>query len=267
MKKKRTKITVIIIVCFAAAFLFFIWMRAGAPTAQRIVGAPTRLFYALGAGLKAAPNFFKNRAYLKSENARLDAQVQKYAIDQAKYKSLEEDYAALSTLVGYRKSDKNPPVFARVIGYAPDPFVDSVIIDRGLQEGITLDAPVIVNDGIFVGKISKVWDHLASVRLVSDSHSKVAAKVLGREGAFGVLEGRGALFNLAMIPKTIALQIGDIVVTEISGTTMPAGLTVGTIASINADIQGPFQSALVSPLVSTKDISFVAVLKQLMPSL
>jgi len=67
-------------------------------------------------------------------------------------------------------------------------------IDKGLSSGLKLDQAVVINDN-YIGKINKIEAQTATVQLLSDPDSKVAAFSQGLEGkAKGILIGQPMVY-------------------------------------------------------------------------
>lgn len=240
---RQRRFSKIILSIIGVVLVLSIWARSGAPEVRVLFSPFIRLF---GGSIAS---------HVTEDVAQMQLCVQ----DQSAYESLQKLYADLQALVGYQEQQQQSLMTARVIGYAKDPFQRAVFIDRGSQDGITAQSPVVVREGIFVGTISRVWDHSSLVLLAGDRQSKIPAKILGREGTLGMLEGRGMLYHLTLVPRDAEVMVGDIVVTSHLGISIPPGLVIGIVSEVGESEENPFKTILVSPLASFESLSFVAV--------
>ena len=86
-------------------------------------------------------------------------------------------------------SDANPgiKITARVIGVSPDPMRQWIRIDRGEQDGVQAHMAVVTPDGV-AGQVVQTTSNAASVMLVTDTNSRIGARVQRGRGHRG---GRG----------------------------------------------------------------------------
>lgn len=259
MKRNRKIVTTLIGGALIGALFFFLWVPRGPVGAREATRPVVKLFYALGRSVMTLPRFFQSRQSLRMENMRLRVELEALTLDYAAFEAQKKETKALAALLRYDAPEDTHRITARITGYARDPFTLTVFIDRGKENGIIKDAPVIVRNGLLIGRVVRVWDKSALVLLALDTRSKIPAKVLDREGALGVLEGHGALYRLTLLPRDVRIERGDIIVTETFGV-VPAGLVLGTVAELEETSETPFQTAVVLPPFEPNELSFVAVI-------
>lgn len=148
-------------------------------------------------------------------------------------------------------------VGAEVIGRAVDPLATTFIINRGEDDGIKLDNPVIIANGILVGKIIKVLKNEAVVRLINDNNSKIGATILNQDNSLGLVEGGYGLgVKMDYIPQNEVINIADVVVTSGLTEGIPRGLIIGKIEVVEKQAHEPFQQAI---LITSADLSYINV--------
>lgn len=260
MKRSVRKIIVksCLMIGALVALLFLIYK--GASEARSVFSPITTFAYSIGAWLNRLPHPWENQKRLQNENNQLKKLVQQLAINQSACVELQNDFTNLNALVGYNDRQKTRTITARVLGFAKDPFHDAIYIDRGTSDGVAINAPVLIQDGILIGTVAKTWKETALIQLARDLQSKIPAKIMNRDGAVGILEGHGVQYHLALIPRDIKVEENDIVVTEATGTTIPSGLVIGKVTAVTTDKKNPFKTAFVAPLAVFKEQSFVVVL-------
>jgi len=150
-------------------------------------------------------------------------------------------------------------VRARVTSGAVANFDETIEINKGSNDGIKKDMPVVTGTGL-VGSIVQVSDNRAVVRLVTDTSFQVGVNALGT--AFnGVARGQGSDHQLkATMDVTAQVAPGQILVTRsIPGGRFPSDLPVGTVATVTAD-DGSLQRAIdVNLLADMQDLTYVSV--------
>jgi len=80
--------------------------------------------------------------------------------------SLTEENAALKLALEYKKNTKKKLIVAEVIGYATDPLLKIIIIDRGGEDGIKEGMPVINEYGVLIGRIDRVSGERSFVKQI-----------------------------------------------------------------------------------------------------
>jgi rod shape-determining protein MreC len=122
----------------------------------------------------------------------------------------------------------------------------SMLIDVGVENGITSNMPVISTGGV-VGKIIAAGHRSSTVQLLFDPACKVAAKVQA-SGAQGILTYIGGNYlTLRDVPIEESALPGDSVVTSGMGGIFPEGLFVGTILRSGEMEGGLFHSIRIVP--------------------
>ena len=126
---------------------------------------------------------------------------------------------------------------------------DFILIDKGSEDGISKNMPVITQQKVLVGKIGEIYKNFSKVILISNEESSFNGKIQKEEKDIsGVVKGQEdfrILFDL--IPREENLSQGDIVVTSALGGIFPKGLLVGKIKGIKKSDVEPFQQAEIEP--------------------
>jgi rod shape-determining protein MreC len=134
-----------------------------------------------------------------------------------------------------------------------------MIIDRGSNDGITVNDAVVNADGL-IGRVVLTTKDMAKIQLVTDSSCAVGT-LLERTRRQGVLRGDGAKgAQLYEIPSLADVQPGDRLLTAGIDGIYPKGIPVGTVvrAEHGADL---FKSITVRPAVDFSGIESVIVLQ------
>lgn len=109
-------------------------------------------------------------------------------------------------------------------------------LDRGSADGVQRDMGVIGAQGI-VGVVSEVSPHFALVISVLSNELSPSVQI-ARTGHFGLLKwdtGDPATASLTDVAKHVLVETGDTVVTRGGDGIFPAGVPVGTVASVTND--------------------------------
>lgn len=128
-----------------------------------------------------------------------------------------------------------------------DPTRQRLVLDAGGRDGVAVGQSVIDAGGL-VGQIIAVRPGTATVLLLTDPDHAVPVMV-GRSGvrlvAYG--KGRSDRLELANIPLSSDVRVGDTAVTSGLGGRFPAGFPVGTITALHPDDSHAFLVGDVMP--------------------
>ena len=135
---------------------------------------------------------------------------------------------------------------ARVIGRSSEAWSQTVIINKGSDDGVSTGQTVMGTSGV-VGQVVSTSSHTATVRLLTDPQSGAAAMVQSSR-AEGIL--RGSLVGLLYLEDLDAdaeVNVGDVVVTSGLGGSYARGLIIGTVVKVDAQQGDTSRRAVVSP--------------------
>lgn len=158
--------------------------------------------------------------------------------------------------------DVDPPedvdtITARVLAIGVSEFDHLRVIDKGSNDGVALDMPV-VDEGGLIGRVVAVTDTVARVMLITDPTLVVAVRV-ERTGETGVLRGRGSgPMSLEMFNTDAAVVEGDLLVT--ADGRFPAGIPVARVRESARSEVGFALRTTADPASAVTRIDFVKVL-------
>lgn len=136
-----------------------------------------------------------------------------------------------------------------------------IVLDKGENDGVKIDQPVIYGNGVLIGKIIKTETDLSFARILSDNQSKVAASILNADHSLGVVEGGfGLSIKMKFIPRNENILVGDLITTSGSEINFPRGLIIGKVAAIENEAYQPFQEAIITPAVDYEKLNIVGII-------
>jgi rod shape-determining protein MreC len=190
---------------------------------------------------------------LRQEVNRLRSEIQEVREELYRAGRLE-DFAA------YRRETGLMGMAARVIGESPDPWVKTIVVNRGIEEGVQRGMPVVVPDGL-VGRVMAVAPHSSIVRLVIDRSSRVPVFVR-RSRARAVLEGENSgTCQLKYLDRTEDVLEGDIVITSGLAGVYPRGIEIGTITQVLKKNYGLYQYSKMLPKAAFTRLEDVLIIQ------
>lgn len=136
-----------------------------------------------------------------------------------------------------------------------------VLIDRGERDDLRKGMPVIVSEGVLVGRVEEVFYSSAKVVFISNPVINTNVETL-ETGAVGIIKGNYGLgLVLDSVLQTDNLKVGDKVVTSDISQNIPQGLLIGEIKEISPIKNDLFQKAIVSSPVDFLKLRFVFIIK------
>jgi rod shape-determining protein MreC len=167
----------------------------------------------------------------------------------------------LKEILAYQEQSRNEPLVTKVVSRWENGGESIFTIDRGESDGLKAGDIVIDEKGVLVGKIYKLNQTLASVRLMTHPDFKIAVKKINDNEPLGILSGEFLISaKVELIPKDKLLETGEeLVTTNIQGS--QAGIRAGVITEIINQPGDLFKSAAVLPLYDLDDIIFLQVFK------
>ncbi len=208
---------------------------------------------------------------LLQENRQLRERIAQLESQLVEYYDLKEENAQLYKYLDMKQENPDfKPVAASVIGRDPSSFY-SFTIDQGTQAGISLNDPVVTDEGV-VGWVSAVNSISAKVTTILSPDTKIGGvaeigasdKVSGEAGVISTnirLSDQG-LIKLGYLTADTTAKESNIVVTSGLGGRYPPNLKIGTILSLHHEEYDVSLYALVKPFVDVTTVRDVMVLTE-----
>ncbi len=222
------------------------------------------VFSGLAQVLRRGGDFTRDVATVFQENQALRAENQelRQVVFQLTEKAAENE--RLQAMLDFRgKSVTFQMKAATVIGRDPGTFSYSIMINRGAQDGLRVNMPVVSTQGL-VGHVMETYGGTAKIRLLLDSGSSASAMIQRPQSrAVGVVEGNPAqLSSLRMKNLTRDGDVikGDKIMTSGLGGIYPKGLLIGEVMDVLDDEGGLMKHALIRPSVDFSRLEEVFVI-------
>jgi rod shape-determining protein MreC len=175
-------------------------------------------------------NYFFLRG-VRAENRQLKQQIEQMRLEQVRLNEDAVQAHRLQALLAFKEQYVAKTMPAQVIGSSGSDLSRSVYIDKGSNEGIAPDMPVITAGGI-VGKVLRVYPSTSLVLMVNDQSSGVGV-LLEKSRLQGVLHGTpdGELV-VDRVMSDEQVSPGDTVLSSGGDQIFPKGLPVGTVSEV-----------------------------------
>jgi rod shape-determining protein MreC len=191
---------------------------------------------------------------LRQENAHLREQNRRLLEWQNVARRLALENASLRQLLNLDEGVAPPTaVSARVVADAGGPFVHTVLVNAGADQGV-VKGMAAVNERGLVGRVIDVGRQSARVLLLTDLNSRVPVMVEpSRDQA--ILAGDNSREpRLTFLPLSPRMAIGQRVVTSGRDGVLPPGLAVGIVSAIGD------HKVAVAPAVDWDRLEYVRLL-------
>jgi len=190
---------------------------------------------------------------LESENERLRAENARLAQWQNSALTLQNENRELRALLNYKAEPRQASISARVIADTGGPFVRSLVITAGRDDGVREGMAAMTGDGL-IGRVVEVGNWSSRILLLTDLNSRIPVMVVD-SGDHAILAGDNvAQPKLLYLPQDAALATGSRVVTSGHGGVFPPNLPVGVVVGAQ---HGVYE---VAPLAALGRISHVRLI-------
>ena len=188
-----------------------------------------------------------SRAHLSQENVVLRNALLISSARLARLQTAAADNARLRRLLGAAERGGLDVQLAPILDIDLDPVRQRLVLDAGSRDGVRVGQSVIDGGGL-VGQIVAVQPTTATVLLLTDPDHAVPVTV-ARTGVRLVAYGTGHndQLELANVPLSSDVRVGDILITSGLGGRFPAGFPVGTIRNLQPDDSRAFLVGELAP--------------------
>ncbi len=215
-------------------------VRAPVQDFGRFVGSITEVFSVYEQNLK-----------LKEENARLRQWRNVATVLQGRVTRYQ-------ILLHAVPDPKLNAVLARVIGRVSRPFLQTMVLNAGKQDG-AMPGQAVVDARGMIGRIYLTGQRTSWVILLTDLNSRIPVTISSAVGSSGNVQAMMTGDNTTMpvldiVSRQATLHAGDQVVSSGDGGLLPAGLPIGTVVD---DGSGGWRVALLADASSSQDVEIL----------
>lgn len=183
-------------------------------------------FYALSNHIKELEGVLK-------ENKRLHQKVMEISLRNYWLNEEHLENSRLRKLLDFKSQLEHKVIPAHVVAADPNRRYFSVLINKGSQEGVKKNMPVVNMHGL-VGKIVDVASHSSVVQLMIDPSFRASA-LDQRSRVFGIIRPwMGSTLRLDNVPLREDVEVGDQVISAGLGGIFPPGIIIGMVTSVES---------------------------------
>jgi rod shape-determining protein MreC len=225
-----------------------------------------RVFDAVSSFASQSVNSMAELRRLKKNYDEAIDKLEQYQNIERGLAETREENKRLREQLGFASDPSLQKMAARIIAKDPENIRTTLVIDKGIKQGIRKNFPVIAfQDGIqgLVGRVTEVGQTTSIVLPLYDPTSNVGAR-LERGRYEGLATGTGDESDgiLLRYVKKLAkddIQFGDLVVTSGMWRTYPEGIAIGRIGKI---IEADYKTSIeyrVEPVIDFSRLEYVFV--------
>jgi rod shape-determining protein MreC len=220
-----------------------------------------KITYSFSSRLANISSFWFSVGQIRSENAELLKENQKLLAENSLLVDAVRENNYLKEQLRLIPKEKFSLEAAYVISRDPYGMGNWVEISKGKNFGIKSGMPVVVSNGIIIGKVGEVQSDSAQIMLITNSQSLVNG-LDSETGARGVVRGEYDMgIVMDMILPTESIKAGDRIITAGTSGSIPKGLLVGVVNEVFLSSDGLFQKATISSPIEVAKIPVVFVVK------
>ena len=261
-----------IIIAISIIILLFVFLSLPLAISNSIKTRIANIFMPVTKGISAVGRKFGqiwdaavHSDSMISENTRLKDEI---GIAKAEKAILEEQINGIKSTSEQLKSLEGSGftiLTADVVGWEPDIWYSTVIINRGTGDGVTIGALATEGDKL-VGRIIEIGSGWSRIRLLTDSSSVVPALVQ-KKGIKGIVVTNAEnQLRMEYMDNASGIGKGDVIITSEANhrykdekIVFPQGLMIGTISSIEPKEKGSY-SAVITPAADLGKLEKVLVI-------
>jgi rod shape-determining protein MreC len=203
---------------------------------------------------------------VRKQNRELQDEVARLQMEQVRLRQDADQARRLQALLDFKEKFISTTVAAQVIGTSGTEQSRLITIDKGSNDHIKVDMPVITPDGI-VGKVKEVFRLSSQVLLIND-HDSGAGVILESTRLQGIIKGTplGEL-QVTGIMSDEKVEPGEHVITSGGDRIYPKGYAVGTVISSTPDRDNdPFLAIKIKPAADLNRLEEVLVITEMADS-
>ena len=175
-------------------------------------------------------NWLDNQIFLNKKLEVLSEENLKLNLENQILSSNKIENERLRDLLKFRDRNELDFIGADILSKGINSNMASVLINRGLSDGVKNNNPVLSSRGV-VGKTILVADNYSAVQLISDIDFRLSVKIMPSETE-GIMRWiTNDTCEILEVQTTSDVQIGDIVLTSNLSIYFPPNLPVGEVIS------------------------------------
>jgi rod shape-determining protein MreC len=198
--------------------------------------------------------------HVRRDNTALKDEMERLRLEQASVVEDARQGQRLQNLLGFKEHYIYQTVPAQVVGTSGTDQSQILYIDKGSDDGLKPDMPVMTADGV-VGRIKDVFPSTSQLLLISDATSGVGV-MLETTRTRGILKGNSfGQVQVINVSPDERIKAGDRIITSGGDQIFPRGMPVGTVDHVVPDPErDPLVDVIVRPAANLARLEEVLVI-------
>ena len=226
------------------------------PIRSSLGNISTTLFYSPFFRLK---NRIEELHNVAEENRLLRRQLADVSLQLVWQNEIKRENQRLRESLGFDAPESFRMVPVKIVSMAQQIYPVSVIVNKGLNDGITANLAVVNRFGL-VGKVVDALSEYAIIQLLTDPSNAVSARV-GESRQIGIvrfsIESGMYLDNL---PADAQVKKGDLIISSGLGGVYPSGIAIAQVDTVFANAGEILKRVKLRPTVNFFEIDELYVL-------
>ncbi len=212
---------------------------------------------------------------VRSELELTRAKLQTFESADVELSEIKKENDRLRALLGMKEMLKYDSIAATIISKDPDNWYRTLIINRGENDGIKANMPVVAYQVVMkgdvrelvkcvVGKVVEVRGSVSRIQPLIAPDIKIGVKI-GESRFPGLLSGYTQNSNLCVanyITRAAPVKFGDIIITSGQAGVFPPGLIIGSVVKSELLETSPYQRAIIKPFIDYNLLEEVFIIKK-----
>ncbi|RCX20810.1 rod shape-determining protein MreC [Anaerobacterium chartisolvens] len=273
MLLRLLKNKVLILIAVTLSIFIVMGLSAGESRKTAYIGnalnvplSPLQSFFSfIGDNIEGTFIFFRDMKSMEEENKELKAEIDRLENENRSLLRYREENKSLREALDLKNQFNDyKSIGGNIIAKDAGNWFNVFTIDRGSNEGITENSPVITSKGL-IGSVIEAAPFSSKVLSIIDVDSTVSAVI---SKSTDIVKVRGdlklkdqGLCRMDYIPAELELEIGDTVETTGLGGIFPRGILIGTVKEIRQEANELDRYAVIEPAADFKRLQEVFVLK------
>ena len=220
--------------------------------------AVSLVFYAPFAKIK---NNYLELKSISEDNAHLSQALIDVSMKISFYEEAALENERLRSILGFEPPQNYSLLPAKVISISGEYTPITATINKGSNDSIWIDQPVINQEGL-IGRVLSVSPDFSVVQLLTDPSNRVAARVVSSREMGIIKYNTNSGMYLDNFPTQGDIAIDDIIISSGLGGVYPAGLRVGTVTEVIKEELEPFYKVKISPASNFFSLEELFILRE-----
>jgi len=190
---------------------------------------------------------------LREENIRFKSEIRRLNVWKSKIKSQELELLELRELLNVIPKKNNQIITGRVFTASGGIFANTVLINVGKKDGITMGQPAISSLGL-VGYVINVGLNTSRILLIIDINAMIPIYLTDSNWPAVVQGQNGELLKIRFLSSEAKPVEGEVLETSGHGGQLPSGINIGNIVK---SFSGNYY---VKPTVNFQKLTYISII-------